>query len=597
MTAAGAQWDAQYAPNSGVNADWSNKWKAEVQIYDGYWTAEVAIPFKILRYDPTKTEWGLNIVRGIQGINEFHNWTAVPESFWPPNPAFAGAMVWDNPPAKTSGNFNIIPYVTGSVVKEQGEDVSLRGNAGLDARFALTSTLNADVTINPDFSQIEVDEQVTNLTRFSIFLPEKRTFFLENSDIFGNFGFGTVNPFFSRRIGLDDAGQAVPLLYGLRATGNVRKDVRVGVMNTHTAASDESTGLNQSAVAVQKTFGLSNIQALFVNQQGFDKFDIINKDYSRNASLEGLFRTDDGQKSAWVGLHQSFKDEFTEKTGFYNIGGEFRNPNWNLSTNAMMVQENYFADLGFNLRIDNYDALRDTSLRVGFNQWNASASYTIRPQEGKIQRHNIRVENTLTANPDWSFNERNSSLRYFLRLKNTSEISVNLENNEVELLFPFSFVSEGDPLPVDRYLFSSFRMSYNSDGRKLFQYELGSTIGEFYNGNIQRFSAGVNYRVQPWGNFGLQYQYNNLVFPDPFGTGVISAISSKIEIGFSRNLLWTTLFQFVDQADFMGINSRLIWRFAPMSDLFLVYIDNYDVLNSEVSTNNRAIALKLNYWY
>ena len=597
VTAAGAQWDAQFAATSGINSDWSNKWYAEVQVYDGYWTAEIAVPFKILRYNQSNTEWGLNIVRGIQGINEFHNWTAVPESFWPPNPAFAGAMVWDAPPSKKSGNYNLIPYVTSSVLKEKGEEVGLRANAGLDARFALTSTLNADVTLNPDFSQIEVDEQVTNLTRFSIFLPEKRTFFLENSDIFGNFGMGPVSPFFSRRIGLDENGQAVPLLYGLRATGNVTDDVRVGVMNTHTLSNDETNAQNQSVLAVQKRFGLSNIQGLLTNVQDFDKFSPIDNSFSRNASLEGLFKTDDGQKTLWAGVHQSFKDGFNDKRGFYNLGGQYQNPNWNISTNAMLVQENYFTDLGFNFRIDNFDASRDTSIRVGFNQWLTTVDYTVRPREGKVQRHNFGFENLLTYNPDWSFNERNNRLRYFLRLQNTSEFSVRLDNNEVELLFPFSFVSQGDPLPAGRYNFSSVNLEYSSDGRKLFQYDLSTRVGQLYNGNLQQFIIGANYRVQPWGNFGLEYQYNRLQFPGDFGSDQITAIRSRIEIGFSRNLIWTTLFQFVGQQDFMGINSRLQWRFAPQSDLFLVYIDNYDVMPSVIETNNRAVALKINYWY
>ena len=597
VTAAGAQWDAQFAQNSGINADWSNSWKAEAKVYDGYWTAEIAVPFKILRYNEVNITWGLNIVRGIQGINEFHNWTAVPESFWPPNPAFAGAMVWDTPPTKKSGNYNIIPYVTSTILKEKDKKTALRANAGVDARFALTSTLNADVTINPDFSQIEVDEQVTNLTRFSIFLPEKRTFFLENSDVFGNFGLGPVTPFFSRRIGLDENGQAVPLLYGLRATGNISDDVRIGIMNTHTTANEDNTGQNQAAFSVQKRFGLSNVQALFANRQAFDKFDPIKKDFSRNASLEGLFKTDDGQKTVWVGVHQSYKDGFNNKNGFYNLGGEYQNPQWNIRSSGMIVQDNYFTDLGFNLRIDNYDAIRDTSIRLGFNQWESSIDYTIRPQEGKIQRHNFGIENTLTYNPDWSFNERNNRLSYFLRFQNTSEIAVRLTNDEVELQFPFSFVSDGEPLPADRYNYSSINFEYNSDGRKLFQYELSTRVGELYNGTIQQFMLGANYRVQPWGNFGIQYQYNNLVFPTPYGNGKITALLSKVEIGFTRDLIWTTLFQFVDQADFMGINSRLQWRFAPMSDLFLVYIDNYDFLPNMIETNNRAIALKINYWY
>lgn len=597
VTAAGAQWDAQYAPDSGINSDWSNKWKAEVKVYDGYWTAEIAVPFKILRYSDTDIVWGLNIVRGIQGLNEFHNWTAVPESFWPPNPAFAGAMIWDAPPTKKSGNYNIIPYVTSSLLKERGEKAALKANAGLDARFAITSTMNADVTINPDFSQIEVDEQVTNLTRFSIFLPEKRTFFLENSDIFGNFGLGPVNPFFTRRIGIDENGQAVPLLYGLRATGNVSKDVRVGVMNTHTGKSEETIGQNQTAIAVQKRFGLSTIQGLFVNQQGFDNFNPIDKSFSRNAGLEGKYKSDDGKTELYGSLHQSFKDGYQDKTGFYNFGAGYQNASWNVQTSMMIVQENYFTDMGFNLRVDNYDAERDTSIRLGFNQTFSTIDYTIRPQEGKVQRHQFGFENFMVFNPDWSFNERLNRLRYFLRFQNTSEFNVRLDNNAVELLFPFSFVSDAETLPVGRYNFTSLNLEFNSDSRKLLQYELGTKVGQFYNGTLAQFDAGINYRVQPWGNFGITYQYNQLDFPDPYGNTTITALRAKVEIGFSRNIIWTTLFQFVEQSDYMGINSRLQWRFAPMSDLFLVFIDNYDVLGQTAQNNNRALALKLNYWY
>lgn len=597
VTAAGAQWDAQYAANSGINSNWSNKWKAEVKIYDGYWTAEIAIPFKILRYDPTKTEWGVNIVRGIQAINEFHNWTAVPESFWPPNPAFAGAMVWDQAPKATSGNYNLIPYVTASVNSEPNSNPSCKANAGLDARIALSSTINADLTLNPDFSQIEVDEQVTNLTRFSIFLPEKRTFFLENSDVFGNFGVGSVRPFFSRRIGIDENGNAIPLIYGLRATGNLTETLRAGVMNTHTASNDENTGLNQSAISVQKRYGLSYIQGLFTNQHGFDGINAIDGSASRNLSLEGNYTTNDGQKSIWGGLHRSFKSGYTDKAGFYTAGARFQNANWELSADFMSVQENYATDMGYNIRIENYDALRDTSIRVGFNQTYSYADYVIRPAEGKIIRHRFGVENLLVFNPDWSFNERFNRLRYFLTFRNTSELNIRFDNNELELLFPFSFVSNGDPLPAARYNYSSINLEFGSDERKLFQYDLSTKIGQFYNGTLNQFTVGLNYRVQPWGNFGIEYEFNQLNFPESYGNGLITALRSKVEIGFSRNLLWTNLFQFVDQRDFMGINSRLQWRFAPMSDLFLVYIDNYDVLGPVINTRNRAVALKLNYWY
>ena len=188
---------------------------------------EMAIPLKILRYDPTSKEWGMNFVRNNLNDNEFHNWTAVPESFWPPDPAFAGNLVWDQAPKASKGNFNLIPYVSAGIKKQSNEKIDHNINTGIDARASITSTLNLDLTINSDFSNIEVDELVTNLTRFSIFLPEKRTFFLENSDLFADFGVTGARPFFSRTIGLDSKRQTVPILYGMRLTGNITPTSRI----------------------------------------------------------------------------------------------------------------------------------------------------------------------------------------------------------------------------------------------------------------------------------------------------------------------------------------------------------------------------------
>ena len=204
-------------------------------------------------------------------------------------------------------------------------------------------------------------------------------------------------------------------------------------------------------------------------------------------------------------------------------------------------------------------------------------------------------------NPDGSFNERYNRIRYFLSFRNTSEIRIRYNLNELDLLYPFTFTG-ADPLPTAKYKTMDVQLEYESDERKPLSYSVSAQRGGFYNGTITQLRADVNYRVQPWGNFSIGYQWNDLTFPEAFGSTLITALVSKVEIGFSRNLLWTTLFQFVDQSDFVGINSRLQWRFSPMSDLFLVYVDNYDLLRSvggsnSLGSNNRALLLKANYWY
>lgn len=601
ITAAGQQWDALRSPDD-INSDWSNKWYSEVLVEDEYWSMEMAIPFRIIRFSQDEKEWGMNFVRNHLNENEYHNWTAVPESFWPPDVAFAGALVFDKAPKPTKGNFNIIPFVTGSVEKVIEEGTSFEASAGLDARASLTPTLNLDLTFNPDFSQIEVDELVTNLTRFNIFLPEKRTFFLENGDLFADFGYPAVRPFFSRRIGLDSERQAVPILYGVRLTGNLTKTTRVGLMNIHSLSSDNTDAQNQSALSIQKNFGRSFIRGLVLNRQAFAGSEIIDQDFGRNISLEGAYVSDDGKITAWGALHRSMKPDIDGKAGFYTYGIRYIDPSWEILIASATVQENYYADMGFVQRIENHDAVRDSTIRVGFNDNVARISYKIRPKAGIVAIHDIQSTNVYYTNTDWSFNELVNKLKYTIAFRNRAEFQLGFERNDTDLLYPFSFVSDGEPLPADRYTFNNISASWTSDERKLIMFSIDGQTGSFYNGTLRQAKADVKFRIQPWGNWGFGYQWNKLDFPEPYGNEIITAFLSKLEIGFSRNLLWTTLFQYVDQDNFMGINSRLQWRFSPMSDLYIVYVDNYDVFNGlstdrSIQSNNRALILKLNYWY
>jgi len=600
-SAVGVQWDALYSQASDVNSDWSNKWFVETQIKDTYWSAEFAIPFKILRYNTEISEWGLNFVRNVQFCNEFHNWTAVPESFWPPNPAFAGALVWDKPPTKKSGNFNLIPYVTSGVNKEINKNTHYDFNIGMDAKVAIGSSLNLDLTVNPDFSQIEVDELVTNLTRFNIFLPEKRTFFLENSDLFSDYGSGNARPFFSRTIGLDADRLAVPILYGARLTGNLNEELRMGFLNIHSLSTDNALGQNQTAFSLKKQFGRSFVQGMILNRQAFDNGEWLSTDYGRNMSLESAYLSDDGQISVSGGAHMSLKDGYSSNQGMYNVGFTFRNPSWEIQSDFLFLQENYFADMGFIARVENYDAERDTVIREGFSSSSTSIEYIVRPEKTNISRHRFGVENLLVFNSDWSFNERYNRFRYFLSLKTGEEFRLRVNLNELELLYPFTFTGD-TPLPIGRYNSTDVNVEYQSDGRKAFSYSVSGTTGGFYNGKINKLQADIEYRVQPWGRFSVGYQWNKLVFPESYGDALITALLAKVEVGFTKNLLWTTLFQYVEQSNYMGVNSRIQWRYAPMSDIYLVYIDNYDLMNNPIGgrdlfSNNRALVLKVNFWY
>ncbi|MDH3651699.1 MAG: carbohydrate binding family 9 domain-containing protein, partial [Saprospiraceae bacterium] len=238
--------------NRGDFADsWDNKWFGEAEIHDGYWVAEFAIPFKTIRFHEGSKRWRFNSYRFDAQVNEISTWIHIPKNHIIMDLGRTGELIWDDPLQKPGANISLIPYATTGLFRDF-EDPSQSGSdftadIGGDAKVAVTSGLNLDLTANPDFSQVEVDQQVTNLDRFEILFPEKRQFFLENADLFGSFGLTRVNPFFSRRIGVavDSAtGLNVQnrILYGARLSGKVNDDLRLGLMNMQTAR-QQSNGL------------------------------------------------------------------------------------------------------------------------------------------------------------------------------------------------------------------------------------------------------------------------------------------------------------------------------------------------------------------
>lgn len=231
------------------------------------------IPFKTIRYKYGINNWGINFSRSDQSINEISVWNKVPFNFSVSSLAFTGILVWDTPPKKPGVNISLIPYAIGGINRDNLKDETRwLYKVGGDAKIAITSSLNLDITGNPDFSQVDVDRQVTNLTRFSLFFPEQGQFFLENSDLFARFGFTKICPFFSRRIGLFN-GEKVPIIAGARLSGKINRKVRIGAMNIQTAGSSKLNieAQNYSVGALQwQAFGRSSFGLIFVNRQGFE---------------------------------------------------------------------------------------------------------------------------------------------------------------------------------------------------------------------------------------------------------------------------------------------------------------------------------------
>jgi len=597
----GVQTEALLAGGSGDgnwSDQWDNRWFVETAQYEGYWTVEMAIPFKSIRYEPGKDNWGINFMRKNSKLNQLDTWTPVPLQFWPIDLGYTGVLEWDKAPEKTGSNMAIVPYVSASTARDFTSTNSPENafSAGLDAKVALSSALNLDLTVNPDFSQVEVDQQITNLTRFNIFLPERRTFFLENSDIFSSVGFPTIQPFFSRRLGLDREGRAVPIVFGARLTGNATNSTRVGLLNVLQKSQGDLPAQNVTAAAVsQRVFKRSRLQALFVNRQGFNKGDAITDDYGRNLSLKFNYLNEEGSFEFWSGAHRSFKPEISADQYFFENGLAYQGKRLSILFDHIYLGNNYFADVGFINQVENYDAERDTVVRLGYHLMYLPIGYQwISPTSSKLNSHGPQYLSVLNLDPQGKFVEHAKSFSYGFNFKNSSGLEFEYEHTGTDLRFPFSFTG-GEPLPRDRYRYGQFSIGYESDERKLFQYEVSASTGTFYNGTLRSINLNLIYRRQPWGNFGVLMEYNRLEFPDLYGSTTLYAVSPRIEISFNRNLFWTTYVQYNTQADNLNINSRIQWRFAPMSDIFLVYTDNYRI--EKFGVKNRAIVLKASYWF
>ena len=579
----------------GVNIAWDNKWFSEVRNHPDHWVVEIAIPFKTLRFEESKATWGINFFRIDASSNTIHTWVPVPLEFNDTDRGYTGELNWNQAPEKAPRNFSIIPYVRGGVSKdyEAGTEADPQFQAGVDAKIPVGSSINLDLTVNPDFSQVEVDEQVINLTLFDIRLPEKRLFFLENSDIFEDFGIPPMRPFFSRRIGLDEDGNPIPILYGARLSGNVNENMRIGVMNLQTRGQEGFLPQNYTTAAFhQQVLERSVIKGYINNRTALQAED---PDYNRNAGLEFQYRSADGRFQTFGGYSQSFTSGLTKDGYFFNTGIGYDNRNLSVYSNLSGIGNNYRADMGYIQGQRYYDAERDTSIYIGYNHLFTRIGYTFYTENSKrILSHDINGRHIYDVDTDLDMLNNELEAGYTLKFKSTAQLSANFNHTDINLLFPFSFIND-EPLQAGIYHNNQAEFGFQSDQRRLFSLQGQLAYGSFYGGTRTQYMLQVKFRAQPWGNFSVNFEQNDLVFPDPYGSDNLFLINPRIEINFSRSLFWTTFLQYNTQWDNFNINSRIQWRFAPMSDLYIVYTDNYAV--EFWGPKNRALAIKLNYWF
>jgi len=516
------------------NEAWDNKWKGEAKRYDGYYTAELEIPYSTLRFNDGIDLWGLSAYRFDTQDNEISVLNQMSRNQVPFAIAFSSPMKWEKAPESSGSNISVIPYVSSNFSKDYEEDTpSKLGSAiGGDAKIGVSSGLNLDLTINPDFAQVEVDRQVTNVDRFEIFFPERRQFFLENADLFGSFGFRTTNPFFSRRIG-------------------------VGV--------DRQTG-DEGAELIDR----------YNRVLGFD------------------FNFADAQ-NIWTGktfLHSSFSPEVEGPKFAHGLSAGYNTRTWQINWEHEVVDADYNALVGFVRRKD-------------FFRMSPEIRYRLYYPEGLFPQLSFGAETTIFTRPELGKTDQVSRLSMNGQMQNQSRIGAAINQQYVLLTDEFDPTgTSSDKLPGNTdYNYWSFFANYGSDPRQDFSFRIEALAGEYFNGNRYGVGGRFELRVQPKALIGIAYAYNYFDMPHLDGKRETFLIGPRIDYTFSKELFFTLFVQYNSQSQNTNINGRLQWRFAPVSDFFLVYTDNYATGNLDdpsdrfaFNVRNRGLVAKLTYW-
>ncbi len=589
--AAGAQWDGIMSNGASVDLNWDNKWVSAVTNDAEKWVFEMALPFKSIRYKEGMKQWGINFSRLDLKTTEKSSWAPVPRQFPTASLAYTGTLVWDQPPPDAGANVSVIPYILGGVIKtyENGRAPTFQKKAGGDIKIGLSTALNLDLTINPDFSQVEVDRQVTNLDRFELFFPERRQFFLENGDLFANFGYSTIRPFFSRRIGL-----GVPIRAGARLSGKLNKDWRIGLMNIETAAQPKN-GLpdqNFAILALQRrVFTRSSVTFLMVNKQSvnFKNLPDSTKNrysaFNRNVGLEYNLAS---ANNVWTGkafVLKSFSPGQQGDGWVQAANLQYNSRKWTVSVQEETVDKSYNAEVGY--------VPRSAYIRLS-----QSASRLFFTRGGKILSHGPRLGSSYFFNPAFRQTDHLNIASYGFTFRNTSSFTLSVIDEFVQLIRPFDPTNSDKDTLVrgSKHYWKAWITEFNSKPQSIFTYSFFTRVGSYYqNGRRLLATAELGYRIQPYVSLLINGSYNDISLPQPYGTAKFWLVGSRADVTFTNKLFLSTYLQYNQQNNNVNINTRFQWRYKPASDVFLVYTDNY--YPAPFSVRNRAVVLKINYWW
>ena len=575
--AAGIQYDAQVRDQGDATETWDGSWDVETNMTEAGWTAEFRIPLRTLRYGPAPQTWGVNFFRNIQRNRERTYWAPLPREFELQRLSSAGELRGLTLAAPR--NLKFLPYVVSSANRDfaPGAATDLDGDIGFDAKLGLTPSLNLDVTYNTDFAQVEVDTQQINLTRFNLRFPEKRPFFLENSELFRVGKGNELDLFFSRRIGVDeDTGSLVPIRGGARVSGKAG-GLNVGVLNMQTADNGARPANNFTVLrASRELASRSGVGAMFVNRNATGGL-ARSGDYNRTFGADA--RAGLGERMTLSGFAAR-----TETPGLggrdyaYNFDSEYDDGKHRGTFEWGMTGEDFNPEVGFLENEDGYrrfrvgfeETMRQEKIRSwGFREFLPHANYTRYDYlDGGLNSAELHVDNHW----DW---------------ENGTFITAALNGTWDGLREPFE-VFPGIVVPAGEHGGTRLTLRVNSDRRKWIYGRTQWDVGKFLNGT--QSSPTFQVILRDSGRFAVDTTWSYRAIQLPQGAFHTNLGNMRVTYNFSPSVFVQSLLQYNDRTDRWSANLRFHWLQTAGTGLFLVY-NNTESLDG-LGPVNRAFIVK-----
>ena len=595
----GARTDGQSTNERQYNADWNPVWSLAAGKVEGGWTIEAAIPFKSIRYAPgTVQDWGFQARRTNKWKNEIAYLTKIPPAFGMGRADFSASLYatlvgMEAPPL--SRNFELKPYAIGDLTTDNVSEPALSadpgGDIGVDAKYGITQNITADLTYNTDFAQVEADEQQVNLTRFSLFFPEKRDFFLENQGVFtfGNNSSGGSNNnasdvpllFYSRRIGLSN-NREVPIWGGGRITGRVGR-YQLGLIDMQTkedaAASAPST--NFSVLRVKRDIlRRSSIGVLATSRSE----SIVAPGSNQAYGLDGTFAF--FSNLTFATYYAGTRTEGTDKqTSSYRGQMEYAGDRYGLQLERLAIDPKFNPEVGF---------LRRTDIRKNYGL----ARFSPRPKSiQSIRKFSGIGQFTYVEDAAGSLTTRLSDGEFAIEFQNSDRFSVGVQDDYELVTRPFQVVP-GARIDAGSYDFTVGRIGYTMGQQRPFSGNLLVERGEFYDGD----RTGVTFnrsRVNFSSRLSIEPSVTLNWIDLPSGSFTSRLVGSRITYTVTPLLFVSALVQYNSSTHSVSTNARLRWEYRPGSELFIVYNEERDNEPRPTAPGllNRSFIVKVNRFF